>query len=273
MRILRIVLCFFALYAVSAAEQGSSLRSAGNTTAQEIVVRMAENNRKRQQELQSYTSQREYHLLYTGFPGRREADLVVRVKYEAPDNKDFTVISQSGSHWIVNQVFKRILETEKKAADQRSRESTALTEDNYQFNLLGQEDVDGRPAYVLQVEPKTANKLLYRGRIWVDAADFAVSKIEGEPAKRPSIWISRTVVHHIYRKVGEFWLPAQNESNTDVRLGGHATLSIQYGDYKVVSGGPKLSPQAIQSNKLENPPSWPISTENGDEKPIWLHGD
>ena len=159
MRILRTVLCFLALYAVSAAQQGSSLRSAGNTTAQQIVARMAENNRKRQQELQSYTSQREYHLLYTGFPGRREADLVVRVKYEAPDNKDFTVISQSGSHWIVNQVFKRILETEKKAADERSRASTALTEDNYEFSLLGQEDVDGRPAYVLQVEPKTANKL------------------------------------------------------------------------------------------------------------------
>ena len=273
MRILRTFLCLFALYAISAAEQSSSLRPAQNTTAREIVAHMAENNRKRQQELQSYTSEREYHLLYTGFPGRREADLVVRVKYEAPHNKDFTIISQSGSHWIVNQVFKKILEIEKKAADERSRASTALTEDNYEFSLLGQEEVDGRPAYVLQVEPKTANKLLYRGRIWVDAADFAVSKIEAEPAKRPSIWISKTVVHHIYRKVGEFWLPSQNESNTDVRLGGHATLSIHYGDYKVVSGGPKISPQAIQSNKLENPLSWPVGTEKGEQNPAWLRGD
>jgi hypothetical protein len=61
-------------------------------------------------------------------------------------------------------------------------------------------------------------KTRYRGDIWVDATDFAVTKIEAEPAKRPSIWISKTVVHHTYRKLGEFWLPAQNESNTDVRL-------------------------------------------------------
>jgi hypothetical protein len=43
-------------------------------------------------------------------------------------------------------------------------------------------------------------------------------------------------VHHTYCKIADFWLPAENESYTDVRLGGHATLSIHYGDYKLVSG-------------------------------------
>src|SRR5262249_8851256 len=104
MKILRTLLCIFVLYAVSVAEQGSSLRPVANMTAKEIVARMAENNRKRRQELQSYTGQRQYHLLYTGFPGRREADLVVTVKYEAPDNKEFTVISQSGSRFMINHV-------------------------------------------------------------------------------------------------------------------------------------------------------------------------
>ena len=211
---------------------------------------MTENNRKRKQELQSYTGQREYHLLYTGFPGRREADLVVEVTYEAPARKEFRVISESGSRWMINRVFKRLLETEEEAADEKYQQRTALTEDNYEFELFGQELVDDRPCYVLRVEPKTANKLLYRGKIWVDAADYALSKIEGEPAKLPSFWISKTIVHHSYRKVGEFWLPARNESNTDVRLGGHATLSIQYGDYKVVAQTNSTapgSPRALSS--------------------------
>ena len=235
MRIRRKLFYTFALCVVSAAAQNTNLRSAGDITVQQIVARMAENNRKRQQELQSYTGQREYHLVYTGLLGRREADLVVEVKYEAPDIKTFRVISQGGSNWIVNRVLKKLVETEKEAADEKNQSSTALTEDNYEFELLGQEDIDGRPSYVLQVEPKTANKLLYHGRIWVDSTDFAVSKIEGEPAKRPSFWISNTVVHHTYRKIGAFWLPALNESTTDVRLGGHAILSIRYRDYKVVS--------------------------------------
>jgi outer membrane lipoprotein-sorting protein len=254
MKILRILPHLFLLCAVSVAENTTTLHSAGNITAKEIVARMAENNRKRQEELQSYTGRREYHLLYTGFAGRREADLVVQVKYEAPDIKDFTVISQSGSHWMVNRVLKKLLETEKEAADERSQASTALTDDNYHFELLGREDIDGRPSYVLQVEPKTVNKLLYRGKIWVDAADFALSKIEGEPARRPSIWISKLVVHHTYQKIGEFWLPAQNESTTDVRLGGHATLSIHYGDYIVVSEA-KTLPRSIPPNN-QNKLKW-----------------
>lgn len=236
MRILKTFLLIITVSPLFISGQSSALGPVNNLTTREIVTHLGENNRKRQQELQAYTGQREYHLLYTGFPGKREADLVVGVKYEAPHTKDFTVVSQSGSGWIVNRVFKKLLETEKEAANAQSQAKTALTEDNYSFELLGQEDLEGRPAYVLKVEPKTANKLLYRGKIWVDAADFAVAKIEAEPAKLPSFWISKMVVHHTYRKIGEFWLPVQNESTTDVRLGGHAILSIRYNDYRVVSG-------------------------------------
>jgi len=239
----RMVLCICVLLASSAAGQAITPQPAvGNITAKEIVAKMTENNRIRREQLKSYVGQREYHLLYTGFPGRREAGLVVEARYRAPDSKEFTVISQSGSQWMVNKVLKKLLETEKEAADPKSQASTALTEENYKFELLGKEDVGERPAYILQVEPKTASKLLYRGKIWVDATDFAVSQIEAEPAKRPSIWISKTLVHHTYQKIGEFWLPAQNESTTDVRMGGHATLSIHYTDYRLVANtGPPAS--------------------------------
>ena len=53
-----------------------------------------------------------------------------------------------------------------------------------------------RPAYVLSVEPISPSKFLYKGKIWVDAAAFAVAKMEVQPAKNPSFWISRTLIHH-----------------------------------------------------------------------------
>jgi len=224
----------FVLCAALATAQ-TSLRPIENITASEIAARLAENNLKRRQHLQSYTGRREYHLLYTGFPGRKEADMVVDVKYEAPDTKDFTLISQSGSRFVANHIFKKLLETEQEAEDEKNQAETAISEKNYKFELLGEEEVDGRPAYVMNVEPRISNKLLYRGKIWVDAADFAVAKIEAEPAKRPSMWISKTVVHHAYHKVGDFWLPVENQTTTDVRLGGRAMLSIHYTDYKVVA--------------------------------------
>jgi hypothetical protein len=233
-RLLSIAICAF--MPASAWMTGQApLQTVTGITSQEIVSRLVSNNQRRNQLLQRYTAQRQYHLVYTGITGRREADMVVEVRYKAPASKDFTVVSTSGSSLIVNRVFKKLLETEKEAADEKSQASTALTEENYKFELLGQEEIEGRPSYVLMLDPKADNRLLYRGRIWIDAADFAVARIEAEPAKRPSFWISHTRIHHEYRKVGEFWLPAQNQSTSDVRLGGHAQLSISYRSYEVTA--------------------------------------
>jgi len=43
-------------------------------------------------------------------------------------------------------------------------------------------------------------------------------------------------VHHEYEKVGEFWVPARNQTDSAIRLGGHALLSIEYKNYKVTGG-------------------------------------
>jgi hypothetical protein len=40
----------------------------------------------------------------------------------------------------------------------------------------------------------------------VDAADFALAKLEVQPARNPSFWISRTFIHDAYTKIDGFWL-------------------------------------------------------------------
>ncbi len=77
--------------------------------------------------------------------------------------------------------------------------------------------------------------LLFRGTIWVDAEDFAVMKVDAQPAQNPSFWIRNAEIHHSYAKVGEFWLPGSTRSETRVRLGGVATLTIEYAGYQVGS--------------------------------------
>src|SRR5579863_2464525 len=126
MRIPSIFLIVLAIQPLIAYGQTEALQPVNNVTAKEVVTRLVENNRKRQHELLAYTGQREYHLLYTGFPGKHEADLVVSVKYQAPDSKTFTVVSQSGSSLIVNRVFKKLLETEKEMADAEGQAKTAM---------------------------------------------------------------------------------------------------------------------------------------------------
>ena len=70
---------------------------------------------------------------------------------------------------------------------------------------------------------------LYRGKIWVDAAEVAVVKVKAEPAKNPSFWIMRPQITYTSAKTGGFWLPEFNRSETKVRVGGTAVFTIDYG--------------------------------------------
>jgi hypothetical protein len=44
----------------------------------------------------------------------------------------------------------------------------------------------------------------------VDVAAFALAKLEAQPARNPSFWISRTLIHDAYTKIDGFWLTAQH---------------------------------------------------------------
>jgi hypothetical protein len=164
--------------------------------------------------------------------------MVVSVTYSAPSSKTFSVVSQSGSKFIIDHIFKKLLEGEQEAANEENRRNTALSTDNYEFTSAGYEATPDGARYVLNLLPRTKNKFLYRGKICVDAKDFAVVRIEGEPAKNPSFWIKKTEVKHRYVKVNDFWLPAENHTESVIRLGGRAVLSIEYKDYKITKAAP-----------------------------------
>ena len=193
---------------------------------------MLRRNQARAEGLKHYQSVRHYEVEYKGYSANIGAKLVVEAEFDVVSGKTFRVVSQSGSRMLVEKVLKRLLETEKDAA--RAKDSTALTPANYKFWLTGIENLAGRPAYVLEVEPHVDSKYLYRGRIWVDAADFAVAQIEARPARNPSFWISSTAISHQYARTDGFWLPAENRTESKVRVGGTAVLTIDYGTYKVV---------------------------------------
>jgi hypothetical protein len=162
--------------------------------------------------------------------------MVVTLSYQSPSTKEFKVVSQSGSKFIIDHVFKRMIESEREAAQDPSR--NALTSKNYEFSLLGTDQNPQGTSYILKVAPRTSNKFLYRGKVWVDATDFAVSKIEAEPAQNPSFFIKHTEVHHRYKKVDNFWLPAENRSTSYLRIGGHADLIIEYDQYTITAADP-----------------------------------
>ena len=129
--------------------------------------------------------------------------------------------------------------------------------------MVGYESIASRRMYVLTVEPKTKSKFLFRGRIWVDANDFAVVRLEAEPAKNPSFWTKSSQIEQSYKKVNDFYLPQRNHSVSSIRIGGRAELTIEYQNYDI-TGSDRVSPGATQ--KIAHPSVTTLSQiENGHE--------
>lgn len=222
----------------------ASLPHPGLST-EEIVDRLIQKNLERAHALGAYHGTRIYRLEYHGFPGSRSAEMVVDVNYRTPGTKDFSIRSEQGSQLIIERVFKRMLQSEQEAVSEENQSRVALNRDNYSFTLAGYESTPAGSSYILSVEPRTNNKLLYRGRIWVDPQDFAVTRIEAAPAKNPSFWTKETRIVQVYTKVGDFWLPASNRSTSVIRLGGQATFTIDYQNYQVTAATPGEMPGKV----------------------------
>jgi outer membrane lipoprotein-sorting protein len=228
-------LCLLALPLLSTsaacADSADSVPATTPTVAQ-IVAQMQSHNLARNEDLKHYQSLRHYEVHYHGFPANVDAKMEVEVDYDSASGKSFRIVSQSGSRFLCDKVLKRAVDSEDEA--QKNQSATALTSANYNFTLEGRDSVDGRPAYILDVQPIAPSKFLYKGKIWVDARDFAVEKVEATPARNPSFWISQTLIRYTSAKNGEFWLPHQNRSETKVRIGGTAVFTIDYGAYQIV---------------------------------------
>jgi hypothetical protein len=211
--------------------------SAPDLTATQIVEQIRKHTLDQKSGLKQYTALRHYQVEYRGFSAKINAKMDVEVRYGMESGKSFRIISESGSNLLRDKVLKRAVESEKEASHDTA--ATALNEANYRFKMLGTDRVNERTAYILNVEPITASKFLFRGRVWVDTTDFAVIKMETEPAKNPSFWIARTLIHYTSAKTEGFWLPQMMQSETKVRIGGTAVLTIDYGSYDIE---PKSAP-------------------------------
>ncbi len=198
-------------------------------TGEQVIQRLMDADRNRYRQLHEYTSTRFYSMNNHRF--NKSARMKVKVSFQHPDQFEYEVLSEDGPRAVRNQVFRKMLKSEEEALDRSEREATLVSANNYEFKLLREEELDGRKSYVLSAKPKTKNKFLFRGEVWIDAEDFAVSKIEGSPAQKPSFWVRKTHFVHRNIKVDKFWVPHSNHSRTDVLVFGSTDVEIHYGDY------------------------------------------
>ncbi|MBA3975797.1 MAG: hypothetical protein C0504_16450 [Candidatus Solibacter sp.] len=190
----------------------------------------------RRKAMPAYTSIREYSVVNTRF--RVKASMKVQVDADALGRKRFTALSASGPGAVRKLVFRRMLDTEAQASSPEGQKATRICRDNYSFSFVETATLDGRESYVLEATPKSANPLLFRGRVWIDAARWVVVRIDGKPARNPSFWVSRTGFVHQYSEVEGHWLPLLNQSDSDIKVFGRSTTRIVYGGYEFAAPAP-----------------------------------
>ncbi|MGC2528676.1 MAG: sigma-E factor regulatory protein RseB domain-containing protein [Candidatus Acidiferrum sp.] len=209
---------------VVAADESPSL-----PTATEIVTRMGSRDLQRQGSIEGYAGMRRYVLDNQHF--HKRAEMLVQVQGDQDGTKHFEVVSEEGWKSAHKHVLRKMLESESETSHPEARAKARINTDNYDFKIAGTEVIDGRTAYVLEINPKREEKYLFRGRIWVDAEDYALARAEGQPAKNPSFWTKSTHFVQIYQKNGPLWFPRSTQSVTEAHIFGTTDVNIEYFDY------------------------------------------
>jgi negative regulator of sigma E activity len=223
-RFLVIVLFLLPVASVVAADGSGQL-----PTADEIVTQMGAHDLQRQYSVDGYAGMRRYVLENHRF--QKRAELVVQIQTDRDGTKHFDVVSEEGWQSASTHVLRKMLESETETSRPEMRAKTKLNSENYEFEVIGTEQVADRRAYVLEVSPKRKDKYLFRGRVWVDAEDYALIRAEGSPAKNPSFWTKSTHFVQVYQKSGALWFPHSMQSITEAHVFGTTDVSIEYFDY------------------------------------------
>jgi outer membrane lipoprotein-sorting protein len=214
----------------------SSYSTPAGLTGDDVIARMLERNLLRKEQLKRYSAVRTYEI--RNLEGKVAAQAAVRVDYQAPDKKIFSKTSEKGSRIVRHLVFDRLIQSESDTSSGREHHDSAITTANYTFTLAGEEEVGRYHCFILEATPKRKDKYLFEGKIWIDAEDFAVVKIAGHPAKKPSFWINRADFVRQYQRIDGFWLPCRDETSVEVKIYGRRMFTVDHQQYVINSANP-----------------------------------
>jgi hypothetical protein len=203
-------------------------------TESQVLVELAAHNEKRKAALHDYTVLRTYQVL--DLKGKVHAEEIGRMEFFSPDKKAFTVTSESGSGLVRHMALNPLIDSEIEAAAGKEHHDSAISTDNYFLNLLGEQQLGPYRCFVAEAVPKRKAKYLFEGRVWIDASDYSVVRIEGHPAMKLSFWIQHADFVRQYQKVDGFWLPEKDQTLVQVRLYGKKILKIEHGNYVLNAG-------------------------------------
>jgi hypothetical protein len=257
---LAVILLVLAVNSRGAGAQILPVPPANDTNPTEIVWMMVARNETLAHEASNLPSLRHYHLEICGLPRDIAADMHVQIAHAPRSGKSVRVIDESGSHVLLTEVLEKLVESQQIDSPQSMG---ALTPFNYNFTFDGESGIGRQRMYVFSVEPKANSNplylqrlernLLFRGKVWIDAKDFTVARLEAQPATNPSFWRNAAAALRARERRGGIRPPPTIRTDSKMRMGGNAVLTIDYGNYRFDQTASVAQSSTDEKNSSEAP--------------------
>lgn len=148
----------------------------------------------------------------------------------------YKALGFSGDNVVKTEVIANYLKAEVEAA--KGPSDVALTPQNYKFKFKGMQDWNGRPVYVLHLNPREKKVGLFKGELWLDAETYMPVRESGSFVKSPSLMLKKMQFVREYELQNGVSIPQRTESRVETRFFGKVELNINYLTFS------KDSPQA-----------------------------
>jgi hypothetical protein len=199
-------------------------------SADRILAGLEGENNRRNVLLKEYSVSRQYTL--ENFRFGKQAAVTMLMSYRQAGGESYTVLTRSGSESL-NGIIDQILASEASASLPLEKARHEITAANYRARLLGTEAVAGRTCYILELTPKSKNRLLIVGKVWVDTGSYAMVRVEGQFAASMSMLLGAPHISEDFVEVNGFSLPGRVRSVTSTFLLGRTVLEILYSNYQL----------------------------------------
>jgi hypothetical protein len=229
--------CAIFVYLAAAASLAGQPQSAVPTSG-EIITQMAQAQAANRDISLSYTVRRDYKLFEGKTAGLPKSHVVADVTVVPPNFKKYAIENAAGSG-LAERIVRKALDSEVDFAKESG--AADITPKNYDFVLVGQDEQNGQRCYVLELIPRQKSRSLLSGTLWVDAETHLPRRVEGQPAKNPSWWLTDVRITLLYGYVGPMWIQISSTATANVRVLGPSSMAWQDVSYQLGNVAPGTS--------------------------------
>ena len=114
-------------------------------------------------------------------------------------------------------------------------ETALINSTNYDMKLNSdpQEQFNGRNCLVLDITPKRSSQYLFKGKVWVDAQDFAIAQLKGTAAKSATFLASAAEVTRQYDQMSGLPMATHAQAISGSTFLGRTEVKIDYTNYQI----------------------------------------